>query len=206
LLNAARARQVPGGATIHSEGDTVPHFELLVSGFVRVFVAAPDGRTLTVRYCRPGAILGAVSLFAEAFVLPATIRALLDSVILVFDPHRVKRLATTEPAVAEALLVELSQRVRAFIDQIPSSAFATARQRIARHLLDLASEQQSGARLVTRVTQAELAQASGTVREVAVRVLREFRAERLVETGRRGVVILDPSGLLSETYEWNQSR
>jgi hypothetical protein len=48
-----------------------------------------------------------------------------------------------------------------------------------------------------------LADAVGTVREVVVRVLREFRAEELIRT-ERDIVILD-SVQLSREQGWNQS-
>jgi CRP/FNR family cyclic AMP-dependent transcriptional regulator len=47
---------------MHREWETARHLYLVVSGVVRVFVTSSDGRTMTVRYCRPGALIGAMSL------------------------------------------------------------------------------------------------------------------------------------------------
>jgi CRP/FNR family transcriptional regulator len=201
LTAGARRLIVAAGSTLHREGDVAPHLELVMTGVLRVYVSAPDGRTMTVRYCRPGAILGAVSLFAASFALPATIQALVDSEVLALQPATVRRLVDRDPRVATALLRELSERVLSFIAEIPSGAFATVRQRVARHLLDLASEHQRGSELIARVTQQELAEAGGTVREVVVRILRELRAAGVVETRREGIVILAPERLLAETYD-----
>ena len=63
LIQGASLLAIPAGGTLHREGDSAAHLELTVSGLVRVYVTALDGRTLTVRYCRPGSILGAASLF-----------------------------------------------------------------------------------------------------------------------------------------------
>ena len=73
-----------------------------------------------------------------------------------------------------------------------------ARQRVACHLLDLAAEWQRGSKLLAPVSQQELADAVGTVREVVARVLRELREAGLVETTRSGVLITDPAGLHDE--------
>jgi CRP/FNR family transcriptional regulator, cyclic AMP receptor protein len=116
-----------------------------------------------------------------------------------------------DPKVAFALLEELSERVLTFIYEIPDSAFASVRQRMARHLLDLASELaaeqvRAGAELngdlVVAASQSELAEAVGTAREVVVRILRELRHEGIVHTGRTGIIILDPARLVQET-RWN---
>ena len=73
---------------------------------------------------------------------------------------------------------------------------------MALHVLDLASQQQEpNAPLVAAVTQQELAEAVGSVREVVARVLRDLRAAGLVETSPQGVRVLDPTGLHDQT--WN---
>jgi CRP/FNR family transcriptional regulator len=87
-----------------------------------------------------------------------------------------------------------------FITEIPGSAFGTVRQRVARHLLDLASTTQAGPALVVTISQQELADAVGSVREVVVRVLRELREEGYVETGHDGITLLDPQQLSAEAY------
>ena len=83
------------------------------------------------------------------------------------------------------------------------------RQRVARHLLELASERgpeltslDSGQELTVLASQQELANAVGTVREVVVRVLRELRRAGVVRTERDRIVILDPVRL-SEELGWN---
>jgi len=201
---------VPAGGVTHREGESDPHLELVVEGVVRVFVTAPDGRTLTVRYCRPGALLGGASLFASPFALPATAQAVVDAEVLRLSADVVTRLASRDVRVAGALLEELSERVLQFMHEIPGGAFASVRQRVARHLLDLASDRvqpDTGGRgpeteLVAHVSQQGLADAVGTVREVVVRVLRDLRRDGLVRTGRDGIVLLDPARL-THGQGWN---
>ena len=199
LSIGAISETAAAGSTLWRTGDVEPHFVIVVNGLVRVYVTAPDGRTLTVRYCRRGDILGAFSMFAEDFSMPATTQALVESQLLVLSPEIVRERARADARVAEALLVELSERVGAFVREITDSAFMTVRQRIGRHLLDLASEQQRGADLVARISQQDLADAVGTVREVVVRVLRDLREEGVVETGRGGIRLVAPHFLVDET-------
>ena len=147
--DASRMR-VPAGSTIHREGDTAAHLEIVVSGLIRVYVQGADGRTMTVRYCRPGALIGVLSLFASPFALPATIQTVTDAELLILQASLVRHAAERDVRVARALLDELSERVMAFIAEIPGGAFASVRQRVARHLLDLASESQDGGALLVR--------------------------------------------------------
>jgi CRP/FNR family transcriptional regulator len=202
LIAGAVRLKIPASSVIHREGEGAPVLELVVSGLVRVFVTAPDGRTMTVRYCRPGALLGVMSLFIPKFALPAAVQALVDAELLALSPGVARRAAARDIRVTQALLREQSERAISFLYEVPGSAFATVRQRVARHLLDLASE--GGPELVVPISQQQLAEAVGTVREVIVRVLRELRTSGVVHTERNRIIIVDPTRLIAE-QDWNSS-
>jgi CRP/FNR family cyclic AMP-dependent transcriptional regulator len=206
LFTGAVRTKLPAGSVAHREREAAPYLELVVAGVVRVFVAAPDGRTMTIRYCRPGELLGAMSLFATGFSEPATKQALLDAELLSLSPARVRHVAERDARVARVFLVELSERARNFIHEIPGSAFASVRQRVARQLLDLAAMRpgQRDGQLAVQITQQDLAAAAGTVREVVVRTLRQLRECGAVRTERDRIIILDPARLTVE-QGWNSS-
>lgn len=202
LLTGAVRVKIPAASVFHREGEGAPHLELVVSGLVRAYVTAPDGRTMTVRYCRPGALLGMMSLFTPGFTMPATVQALVDAELLAMSAAVARRAAAQDVRVTRAFLREQSERASSFLHEVPGSAFATVRQRVARHLLDLASE--GGPELVVPVSQQQLADAVGTVREVVVRVLRELRTAGVVRTERDRIIIVDPGQLIAE-QGWNRS-
>ena len=214
LLVGAVTVPVPAGCSLRREAQPGPHLELVLSGLLRVYLRAPDGRTLTVRYCRHGSIVGAVSLFVQDYSMPGGIEALVASSVLVLRPDVAIGLAQREPSVAKALMVELSDRVVSFVGEIGGSLFATVRQRIARHLLDLATGSQEGSELIAVVSQQSLADAVGSVREVVVRILRDLRREGIVETRRGLIIVRSPERLLAESWhedvrslgQWNMSR
>jgi len=99
------------------------------------------------------------------------------------------------------LAEELNRRLYETLQQTAINAFGSVRQRVAMHLLDLASAQQrSHGNLAAHVSQQELADAVGSVREVVARVLRDFRVAGIVATAADRVVILDAARLHSETW------
>jgi CRP/FNR family transcriptional regulator, cyclic AMP receptor protein len=204
LMTGARVVRVPAGAVTHREGETAEHLELVVDGLIRAFVTAPDGRTMTVRYCRCGALIGAVSMYASGFRMPAGIQAMVEARLVRFSPAVVRRAAHEDPAVAEALLRELADRALTYIHEITGSAFTTVRERVARHLLDLAAQESRTAggggqrALRVPVSQRQLADSVGTVREVVVRVLRDLRDSGVISTHPDHIDILDPIRLSQE--------
>ncbi|MGY1620290.1 Crp/Fnr family transcriptional regulator [Geodermatophilus sp. SYSU D00691] len=203
LLTRARLVRIPAGSVTHREGETVEHLELVVDGLVRAFVTAPDGRTLTMRYCRRGALIGAVSMYATGYRMPAGIAAVVDAELLRLSPDVVRRLVAEDTRVADVLLRELADRALSYIHEIAGSAFTSVRQRVARHLLDLAADEARVAGealpvLTVPVTQRQLAEAVGTVREVVVRVLRDLREEGVVRTYADHIDVVDPIRLSRE--------
>ena len=206
LLVGSRIRQDPAGSLVRRIGEGGSHVELVLIGLIRAEVSSPDGRNLAIRYAHPGELLGAASLFGRPYTMPGSLHALVDSEMLELRPDVVRHLGRTDIAVANALLEELSERVVSFVAEIPGSAFTTVRQRVARHLLHLAGDQPGGQALVARITQQQLADAVGTVREVVVRELRSLREERVVETGSRSITILDAGRLVADVSDvpaWN---
>jgi CRP/FNR family transcriptional regulator len=123
------------------------------------------------------------------------VQALTRVTLFVLNVATVQALGQTDARVAWALAQEVTRRLYEVLDAFTGNAFGSVRQRVARHLLDLAAEHQHDAALVAPVSQQELADAAGTVREVVTRVLREMRDAGLVETTKQGVILSDPAGL-----------
>jgi CRP/FNR family transcriptional regulator len=205
LTDGATKLRIVARSTVRHVGEDSPHLELVLAGLIRVQVSAADGRMMTVRYCRAGALLGVATLYARVS-RPFGIQALSDSDLLSLRPVIVRGWADRDPRVARALLTETSERVMSFVAEFSGHAFANVRQRIARHLLDLASDHQRPDELLAPISQQELADAVGTVREVVVRELRELREGGMVQTGRDGIVICDPERLSDiGSPSWNES-
>ncbi len=93
------------------------------------------------------------------------------------------------------LAQEATRRLYDVLEVLAGNAFGSLRQRVARHLLDLAASSQHGHGLVAQVTQQELADAVGSVRPVVARIIRELRAEGLISTSSDGIVVLKPDEL-----------
>jgi CRP/FNR family transcriptional regulator len=199
LLAAGDRTEYPAGSTIYREGAS-PRAVLVVDGLVRVYMRSPEGRQVTVRYARAGDVLGiAVLVGGPADVC---VQTLADSTLFRIDAARLTAAARGHARVAWALAEELNRRLYETLQQTAINAFGSVRQRVAAHLLDLASTQQRPqGHLVARASQQEIADAVGSVREVVARVLRDLRLAGLVATAPDRVEILDPAGLHDQS--WN---
>lgn len=187
----------PAGAVIYRE-TSAPRAALVVTGLVRVYMSSREGRQVTVRYARPGDVLGiAVMVGGPANVSVQTLEA---STLFSVNLRTLTAAAQKDARVSWAIAEELNRRLYDTLQQTAINAFGSVKQRVAAHLLDLASTQQRpGDRLTARVSQQELADGVGSVREVIARVLRDLRVAGIVATSTDRVLVLDPARLHGES-------
>lgn len=201
LLANAIVLDVPRGVIDQTQGSSHIHAGLVVSGLLRAFRTTADGRQLTARYARAGDLLAFASIHIRR---PGALhqQALTPVRILRFHPETLLEMTRRDLDVANLVAEENARRVFEYLDLVAGIGFGSMRQRVVRHLLDLASARDtpSLAPLVARISQQELADAIGSVREVVVRLLRELRDERLIRTKRNAVELLQPDRLHAETF------
>src|SRR3954468_858941 len=183
---------VPAGSIVYRAEDA-PRLGVIVKGLVRVFLTSPEGRQLTVRYARAGAVLGAPT--AIGGPVDVSVQALTETSVLMLDLAAVRSLAMADAQVAWSLAEEVTHRLYEVLEAFSGNIFGSVRQRVARHLLDLAADGQTDTHLVARVNQQAVADAAGTSREVVARALSDFRHARLVESTKDGIILLDPDRL-----------
>jgi len=198
LADGGKLSDVPAGITVYTEADA-ERFGVVVRGLLRVYMHTSDGRQVTVRYVRAGGLLGVPALVGGP--APVFVQALTDSAVYFMDVARVKRVAGKDAAVAWIFAEESVHRLYDVLEELAGNTFATVRQRVVRHLLDLAaSRPASDGRLAALVSQQDLANSVGSVREVVARVLHELRAASLVRTSPGRVDILDPVRMSLELW------
>ena len=183
----------PEGAMIYRASSEPYVASLVVLGLVRTYITSIDGRQLTLRYARPGDIVGLVTLVGGPSL--AHIRALSECTLLVFKPSTIRVLDPGGTRVGWAVAQELAHLLYELMDEVSINAFGTVRQRVARHLLDLAGPRASTQVLLAPVSHQEIADAVGSVRVVVARAIKGLRDDGLIETPREGIRLRDPARL-----------
>lgn len=170
---------------------------IVLSGVLRYFLSAADGRQITIRYVGAGELLGSVAAPNDALSTGA--EAIEPTVLLLLDAARMQAVASRHPELGLRLVEEMTVRLRRAYQVLASRSFASVKVRIARDLIERAralSASQSAAQL--RVTQQALADATGSVREVVARSLAEMRRQGIIATYPSHVTILDADALAKE--------
>ncbi len=191
LIESSRSASYSNGMILETPARA--SFALIVSGAVRYYLPAADGRQLTVGYLGPGNVIGTVqeastALVRMQFIAPTTLRHL--------KAERVQALIERRPEFTRALLDEATHGLRHSFRVLSASAFTSVGARVARDIIERAS--MSGplhAGVHVTVTHQSLADATGSVREVVSRALRSLRDEGVITTGVGVITIVDPEAL-----------
>jgi len=178
-------RSYLSGEALFHAGDTPMGIYVVLEGRVRV-VRGQGGRHVVVHTEGPGGTLADVPLFAGG-TLPATAIAAEPATCAIFPRDALRAAIADSPDLAFVLLARFAMRIRELVgrlDQISSSSVAA---RLAAFLLRRSAERES---LIFSLgmTQTQLAEELGTVREVIVRELRELRQAKLIRPSRGGGV------------------
>lgn len=177
------------GRLVYRPGDP-PRVLLVVTGLLRHFLLAPDGRELTACYLASGEITGIFTLGGGRTAV--YVQALADTQAVDFKPSVIERATREDPTLAWEIQQEILARWSQILQSLCLTAFGTIRHRIIRHLLRVATWDAENGRLVARETHQEIANSVGSVREVVGRELRSLMADGLVELLRGCVVISEP--------------
>ncbi len=186
-------RYRPGQYLIHQECAPEGLF-VICEGRVRLARIGPDGREQVLQMVGAGELFNAEPLF-DGGSTPASARAMSPVRALLLPAAVLVALIGAHPSIALLLLRELSVRQRELVILLEDLHFRSVRARLARVLL---REARDGA---AAITQQELAERAGTVREIVGRTLRDMQQEGLVRLLRGQVMVLDLAGLRDAAEE-----
>ena len=187
LIAAATLRRFAAGATLFRAGDRATGLFVILEGEVRV-LRARAGRQSVIHSEGPGGTLAEVPLF-EGGTLPATAVAISPTRCLVIRGDALTDIMRDDPAVALLFLRRLSARVRNLVERLDRVSSQSVMARLAAFLHERSLVSRT-AWFTLGMTQADLAEELGTVREVIVRSLAHLRRDGLIVAVGRGRYVL----------------
>jgi CRP/FNR family transcriptional regulator len=201
---AGSARQVTyrAGETIMGEHERWSP-AVVAEGTCRLTIRSNDGREATLRLIGRGATIGLVAMFQPDYgpvVHERSMVAVERCTLVFFDPATLMRMCRLNNEFVLYLLRQTVEWGGALVDAAGQFAFMSVRQRVAGYLLSVAAPEPDGG-LVVPITQQQLANAIGSVREVVARTLHDLRSDRLVSVSRGRVSILDRAGLMRTAFD-----
>jgi CRP-like cAMP-binding protein len=189
-------RQYKRGDILYQESNRISGFFCINEGIIKVFKTGFDGKEQIIRFAKKGDIIAYRSVLSNE---PACTSAkVIEDCYVCFIPSEILiTFIKSNPSFALELLKLACHELGEANSFITDIAQKTVRERLAEVLLFLVNdfgldEEQY---LKISLTREELANIVGTATESVIRLLSDFKADKLVELNGRKIKVLNTKGL-----------
>lgn len=192
LNNERKTIMLKKGENILEEGHTASGVYLIKSGTAKLYKIGFTGKEQIIRFAKKGDLLGYRSILSgEAFGATATA---IEEMEMEFVPERFfLKMLEENPKMSFEMLKLISKQLGDAADTITILAQKTVRERLAEVLImlenTLGTEQDGFIRI--SLTREEMANLIGTATESAIRLISEFKTDKLIEVDGRRIKILE---------------
>lgn len=195
LGGAGRSKEWASGEIVFFEGGSPDSVVLIREGLVKATSHTRGGYISLLAIRGPGQLVGELACL-DRMPRSATVTTLEPVHGAVVTADRFTELLQQNGALALSLIRSITGRLRDADRLRTDQAALPANARVARVLLDLALRHGTVPRhepyaRTLKVSQADLASASGTSRESAVRALRALQGDSVVSTSRGRIMVHD---------------
>jgi CRP/FNR family transcriptional regulator, polysaccharide utilization system transcription regulator len=189
-------RQYKRGDILYQEGNRISGFFCVNSGVIKVFKTGFDGKEQIIRFAKKGDIIAYRSVLSNE--LACTSAKVIEDCNVCFIPSEILiQFIKSNPAYSLELLKLACHELGEANSFITDIAQKTVRERLAEILLLLVNDfgLDDEQFLKVSLTREELANIVGTATESVIRLLSEFKSDKLVELNGRKIKILNRRGL-----------
>lgn len=196
----AVSRTVSRGVPIWRAGDPATHFQVVVSGIVKLVAPAPGLRPTVIDLFGPGETIGYWAAFDGSPLIGDAVPITEQVETLLVPAAVLHHAVSARPAAAIAMTHAVLAYARALRAKIAVLTAGTVQQRLAMLLLDLntrfGDEAEDGTTVVpVPLSRQDLAQYVGATLETVSRMMSAWRRSRVVDTYSGGFVLRDVGAL-----------
>lgn len=192
------------GQVIFHEGSNAYGLYCLNEGKVKLFKTTIDGKEQILRIVTPGDFMGYGALLSTT-PYQVTAEVLEDAIICFVPRENMMRLFSENKQFSDGMFKLLTKTLDDTVEKMAAIAYKPVRGRIAEALLLLSQtyKDEKNPEGVIHITREDLASYVGTVKETAIRVLKDLKEENLIETKNHDIHIIDVKGLtkVCELYD-----
>jgi CRP-like cAMP-binding protein len=189
-------RQFKRGEILYNEGSRISGFYCINSGIIKVFKTGLDGKEQIIRFAKPGDIIAYRSVLSNE-VACTSAKVIEDSRVCFIPADILISLVKSNSSFAHELLKLACHELGEANSFITDIAQKSVRERLAEILLLLVDDfgLDENNYLQISLTREELANIVGTATESVIRLLSEFKSDKLVELTGRRIKILNKKSL-----------
>ena len=183
---------------IFVEGDPCPGFYVVKSGRLKLLKTSRDGKEQIIKILQPGELLG-METFYDGKRYGNTAMAMDDCEICFIEKRTFFDIIGRHPTIAKKIIIALSKELDNAYSKIGTMGLLNAKEKMA-HLLytlakDYGSNENGRIKLNLSLSRLEIAELLGITQETAIRLLKSFKDDGIIEIKRKEIIIKSPAKL-----------
>lgn len=180
------------GAIIYNEGSRINGSYIVSGGVLKIYKTGFDGKEQIIRFAREGDLIAFRSVISDELAC-TTARVIQDAALCYIPGDTLTAFIKSSPEFAMALMKLTCRELGEANKYLTDIAQKTVRERLAEVLLLLMDtfDLDDDHNLQISLTREELANMVGTATESVIRLLSEFKTDKLIELNGRKIKLLN---------------
>ena len=187
LSDHGSVKAYPKQTIIISEGERSESLYIILSGKVKVFLADEEGKEVLLSTQGPGEYFGEMIL--DEGPRSASVMTLEPCRFAVITSDQFMQFLANNPEAGLELVKNLIHRVRALTKTVGNLALLDVYGRVARLLLDLATEVDGRQIITEHLTQQDMASRVGCSREMISRIMKDLRVGGYIKMDGEDIIV-----------------
>jgi len=180
------------GDSLFCEGNRSNHLFLVKKGLIKTFKSTEEGKEFITGFYKDKSFIGYTSSLGD-FPHTENAEAIENSKVIKIEKEEIISILESNPHIALDLIELFAKNIKSTKEKLVQVAYDSVRGRTAKSLLLLAKDDPLDTIILSR---ADLASLTGIAKETLIRTLSDFKEEKLIETSRTFVKIINKKQLM----------
>ena len=194
LMNCTRMEaHYKAGEIIYKQGTPLTHLVIIHTGFAKIYIEGAKGRDLILTYTRPLDINGGIGVFIDRRH-HSSLMAVTDCEACFVEVDTFKKILRSNSEFMEAYMKSYSKKVQHTYHQFAVLTQKNMEGRMAEVILYLQDKIFNNGS-IDNIPKQDLAELTAMTKESAIRVIKEFKDDGLIEVDGKSIKVKDHKGL-----------
>lgn len=184
------------GENLTKQGAFASYVLFVMEGFVKQYVEGDGKHNYNLRIIQAGEFLGLSSVFTKNTFTYSTI-AITETRVYLVEKEAIAKVVQQNGSFAFNIIKRYCENNSGLYDSIRSLMYKQMNGKMADALLYLSSEEFAGLNIFAHLSRKDIADFAGLSTESAVKLLKSFEKDGLIQLGEKNITVLDKEALIN---------
>ena len=182
------------GEVIIKQGTRIDYLVSIVEGFAKMYIESLQNRNLILDFVQPWKVLGGPGVQGEARQ-SYNVVAIRETLVCFIDMANLRKVLASNSKFSEQFLIQCSANYITALDRLVGISQKQMHGRMADALIYLSEKVYQNKTIGDEISRQDIAEYTSMSKDSAIRVLKEFERDRIIDLQGRRIAVLKPEKL-----------